>query len=182
ADLALYRAKAEGRGTYCFFEPSMEARARARRALEVDLRHALDNNQFELHYQPQVDSETHEIVAFEALLRWRHPQRGLLAASEFIAAAEETGLIVPLGGWVLRQACLDAAGWPDWISVAVNLSPVQFRNRDLTPLISQILQDTGLPASRLELEITESLLMKDVEINLMTLNELKALGLKNSMG
>jgi diguanylate cyclase (GGDEF)-like protein len=181
ADLALYRAKADGRGTFRFFEAEMDARAQARRALEIDLRHALVKEEFELYYQPQVKIETHEIVGLEALVRWRHRERGLVLPSEFIPISEQTGLIVRLGEWVLRRACLDAASWPDSITVAVNVSPAQFRNHDFAQVVAQILRDTGLPPHRLEIEITESLLIRDVDANLTALRELKALGVRISM-
>ena len=129
ADMALYRAKADGRGTFRFFEPEMDARMQARRALELDLRKALGNGEFELHYQPLVNLRRNEISGFEALLRWHHPERGMMPPAEFIPIAEETGLIVPIGEWVLRQACAEAATWPDHVKVAVNLSPVQFKNQ-----------------------------------------------------
>ena len=181
ADLALYRAKADGRGTFRFFEAEMDARAQARRALEIDLRHALVKEEFELYYQPQVKIETHEIVGLEALVRWRHRERGLVLPSEFIPISEQTGLIVRLGEWVLRRACLDATSWPDSITVAVNVSPAQFRNHDFAQLVAQVLRDTGLAPHRLEIEITESLLIRDVDANLTALRELKALGVRISM-
>jgi diguanylate cyclase (GGDEF)-like protein len=126
ADTALYKAKTDGRGTYCFFEPAMDAGIQKRRKLDADLRQAIAGGQFEIYYQPQVNAGTEEVVGFEALLRWHHPERGLVSPDEFIPLAEETGLIVPLGEWVLRQACKDAANWPGHVRVAVNLSPVQF--------------------------------------------------------
>ena len=160
ADLALYRAKADGRGTFRCFEKEMDARAQARRSLEIDLREAITTQQLELHYQPQIYLDTNEIVGFEALLRWCHPTRGSIPPSEFIPIAEETGLIVRLGEWVLRRACSDAKGWPNAVRVAVNVSAVQFRNHDLAQLVTQVLCDTGLPARRLELEITELVLLR----------------------
>jgi diguanylate cyclase (GGDEF)-like protein len=181
ADLALYRAKADGRGTFRFFESDMDARAQARRALEIDLRQALAKRQFELHYQPQVDIDTGEVLALEALVRWRHPERGLIPPMEFIPLAEETGLIIGLGEWVLHQACLEATKWPNSVRVAVNVSPVQFRNHDLAQVVGRILTETGLPPSRLEIEVTESLLLRDAEANLKALNHLKRLGLRISM-
>jgi diguanylate cyclase (GGDEF)-like protein len=181
ADLALYRAKADGRGTFRFFEAEMDARAQARRALEIDLRNALAKQEFELYYQPQVNIETHEIVGLEALVRWRHPDRGLVLPSEFIPISEQTGLIIRLGEWVLRRACMDATNWPDSITVAVNVSPAQFRNHDFAQLVAQVLRDTGLAPNRLEVEITESLLIRDVDANLSALQELKALGVRISM-
>ena len=181
ADLALNRAKTDGRGTFRFFEAEMDARVLARSALEVDLRQALTKNQFVLHYQPEVDIETHEIVGFEALVRWRHPDLGLVAPSEFIPLAEETGVIMRLGEWVLRQACLDAKRWPDSVRVSVNVSPAQFRNPGLAQLVAEVLDQTTLPPERLELEITESLLLRDIDGNLGTLEKLKALGIRVAM-
>jgi diguanylate cyclase (GGDEF)-like protein/PAS domain S-box-containing protein len=181
ADLALYRAKNDGRNTFRFFEAEMDALAQKRRALEIDLREAVMNNELELHYQPLVDAETGEIVSFEALLRWLHPRLGQISPTDFIGLAEESGIILHLGEWVLRRACLDAAQWPSRISVAVNLSPAQFRNRDLAQSVAKILLETRLPASRLELEVTESLLLRDTEVNLNILKKLKELGVRISM-
>ena len=181
ADLALYRAKSDGRGTFRFFEAQMDAAAKARRALEIDLRQAVANNQLELHYQPQIDIFTDEVVGFESLVRWRHPERGLIPPSEFIPLAEETGLIGPIGEWVLNRACTDALSWPNTIKVAVNLSPVQFKNRNIAQFVEQVLNVTGLPARRLELEITESVLLNDVDDNLVILRKLKSLGIRISM-
>ena len=146
ADLALYRAKADGRGTYRFFEAGMDARAQARRVLELDLRAALQRDEFEVYYQPIRDSPATSVVAFEALVRWNHSLRGMIAPVNFIPLAEETGLIVPLGDWVLRQACMDAAGWSRHVTVAVNLSPVQFKNPNLVASVKAALQASGLPA------------------------------------
>src|SRR6202011_2142301 len=131
ADMALYRAKADGRALYRFFEPEMDARMQARRSLEIDLRKAIANSEFELFYQPLVDMQTEYVTGFEALIRWHHPERGLVSPLDFITVAEETGLIVPLGDWVLRQACAEAATWPSGVKVAVNLSPIQFKNKNL---------------------------------------------------
>jgi diguanylate cyclase (GGDEF)-like protein len=181
ADLALYRAKAEGRGTFRFFQAEMDALAQARRALEIDLRQAVAKDQLELHYQPQVSAKDGEVVAFEALVRWRHPVRGLISPVEFIPLAEETGIIVRLGEWVLRQACVDALAWPVAIRVSVNVSPAQFKTRELPQLVARVLQDTGLPPQRLEIEITESLLLRDGEANLNALRALKNLGVRISM-
>ena len=181
ADLALYRSKADGRGTFRFFEAEMDARAQARRALEISLRQAVSRNELEVHYQPQVDIYTDEIVAFEALVRWRHPERGLISPLDFIPLAEETGIIHRLGEWVLRRACIDAAQWPDSIRISVNVSPAQFRNHDLTQMVADSLKETGFPPHRLELEITESILLKDVEANLKTLHDLKELGIRIAM-
>jgi diguanylate cyclase (GGDEF)-like protein len=181
ADLALYRAKADGRGTFRFFEAEMDARAQERRALEIDLRQAVARGQLEVHYQPQVHLGTNTIIGFEALVRWRHPERGLIPPLDFIPLAEETGVIIQIGEWVLRQACLDAQKWPDHVNVAVNVSPAQFRDHDLAERVGMILNETGLSPARLEIEITESLLLRDVKANLSTLDELRRLGLRISM-
>jgi diguanylate cyclase (GGDEF)-like protein/PAS domain S-box-containing protein len=181
ADLALYRAKADGRGTYRFFETGMDARAQARRLLELDLRAALPREEFEVHYQPIRDFARDRIVAFEALVRWNHPLRGMIAPINFIPLAEETGLIVALGEWVLRQACLDAAGWPEDIDIAVNLSPIQFKNPNLVSSVKAALEASGLPARRLELEITESVLLQNSEATLAVLHELRAFGVRISL-
>jgi EAL domain-containing protein (putative c-di-GMP-specific phosphodiesterase class I) len=159
----------------------MDTLAQARRALEADLRQAIEKNELELHYQAQIDIFSDQVVGFESLLRWRHPRRGLVAPQDFIPVAEETGLIGDLGEWVLRQACTDALAWPGEVKVAVNVSPVQFKNRNLSQVVERILQDTGLPPGRLELEITESVLLHDVEDNLIVLRSLKALGVRISM-
>jgi diguanylate cyclase (GGDEF)-like protein/PAS domain S-box-containing protein len=176
ADMALYAAKTDGRRTYRFFEPDMNARLHARRALETDLRAAFVRNEFELYYQPAIDIASGEIVGFEALLRWNHPQRGLVLPGEFIALAESIGLIVPLGEWVLRQACAEAARWPDNICVAVNLSPLQFKNANLVHTVIMAMAAFGLPPRRLELEITESVLLQENENNPATLHQLRDLG------
>ncbi len=181
ADLALYRAKAEGRGAFRFFEREMDARMREKRALEVDLRAALELSEFELFYQPLINLADGEIVAFEALLRWRHPDRGLVSPDAFIPVLEETGLIVAVGEWVLRQACSEATGWPDGIRVAINLSPVQFRGRALGLSVVSALAATGLLASRLELEITERVLLQKNEATLSTLHQLRNLGVHIAM-
>jgi diguanylate cyclase (GGDEF)-like protein len=181
ADTALYRAKEDGRRIFRFFEPGMDARLRARRTLELDLRKALLAGEFELYYQPLVTLATGCISGFEALLRWHHPSRGMVAPGEFIPVAEEIGLIVPLGEWVLRQACAEAATWPDDLKVAVNLSPVQFKNVNLTHVVSAALASAGLPAARLELEVTESILLEESKLNLATLHKLRALGVSISM-
>jgi diguanylate cyclase (GGDEF)-like protein len=181
ADLALYRAKTDGRGTFRFFEAEMDARAQSRRTLEIDLRHAVDRKQLVLHYQPQVDIDTNEVIGFEALVRWYHPERGLVPPADFIPLAEETGIIFRLGEWVLRRACADAVEWPGTLNVAVNVSPAQFKGHDLAKLVAQVLAETGLAPNRLELEITESLLLRDAAANLATLQELKYLGVRISM-
>ena len=176
ADLALYRAKNDGRGTYRFFEPEMDRLMQARRDLEQDLRKAIANGEFELHYQPVVDVHTRRKVAMEALVRWRHPLRGLIYPDSFIPLAEDTGLIKPLGDLVLRQACADAVKWPTHTKVSVNLSPVQFQGQTLAEDIARILRDSGLSPKRLELEITESVLMNRTEENIAKLHEVRGLG------
>jgi diguanylate cyclase (GGDEF)-like protein/PAS domain S-box-containing protein len=181
ADMALYRAKAEGRGIYRFFEPKMDALMQARRVLELDLRKALINGEFELYYQPLVNLVADEISAFEALLRWNHPERGLVAPLEFISLAEETALIVPIGEWVLRQACQEAMKWPSHISVAVNVSPAQFTRPNLSQVVMSALAGSGLAAQRLELEITESVLLLGSESTLATLHRLRKMGVRISM-
>ena len=181
ADMALYRAKSEGGGAHCFFEKEMDRQAQTRRALEFDLRHALPNGEFELHYQPLVDVAANRIVAFESLIRWRHPERGMISPAEFIPVAEDIGLIVTLGEWVLREACSEAAKWPADIKVAVNLSPIQFRSRNLVQTVIAALAHSGLAPTRLELEITESLFLAETEANLATLHQLRSLGVRISM-
>jgi diguanylate cyclase (GGDEF)-like protein/PAS domain S-box-containing protein len=181
ADMALYQAKEDGRCTFCFFQPGMGAILRAHHTLELDLRKALAAGEFELYYQPLVTLETGVICGFEALLRWHHPVRGMVAPAEFIPLAEEIGLIVPIGEWVLRQACAEAAGWPDDLKVAVNLSPVQFKKGNLPQMVFATLASAGLPAARLELEITESILLAESKANLATLRRLRALGVGISM-
>jgi diguanylate cyclase (GGDEF)-like protein len=181
ADLALYRAKAEGRGNYRFFEPGMDERMQARRLLEVDLRRALALKQFSLAYQPQIDLATNRIIGFEALLRWGHPTRGMVPPGDFIQLAEEIGVIVPIGDWVLRTACRDAASWPVPLQLSVNLSPVQFRSGNLSKTVVAVLAQSGLPASRLELEITESALMDDKAKVAAELQGLRGLGIGIAM-
>jgi diguanylate cyclase (GGDEF)-like protein len=181
ADLALYRAKAVNRGNFSFFEPAMDAKAQARRVLETDLRDALQRGEFEMYYQPVVNLEENKISGFEALLRWHHPTKGLVSPSEFIPLAEETGLIVPLGEWVIRKACGDAQSWPSDIRVAVNVSPTQFLNNKLTTFIVSALAASGLAPNRLEVEITESVLMKDNEATLATLHQLRGMGVRIAM-
>ncbi|WP_244645868.1 PAS-domain containing protein [Bradyrhizobium campsiandrae] len=180
ADLALYQAKAKGRGAYQLFEPEMEAAARSRHALEHDLRGALEASQFHLVFQPQVRLDTTELTGFEALLRWKHPSRGFVSPAEFIPIAEENGLIVPIGEWVLRRACATAASWPD-VTVAVNLSPVQFRSRGLVAMVTSALAEAGLPPQRLELEVTETALLDDSEATIGILHQLRALGVRVSL-
>ena len=178
ADLAMYRAKANGRGSYCFFESEMDARIQARRALELELRSALVAGQLQLYYQPLVNPSSGEVRCFEALLRWFHPRLGEVPPSEFVPLAEEFGLIGSLGEWVLRSACADAAKWPKQFRVAVNLSPIQFKNVNLVKVILSSLAASGLPTSRLELEITESLLLEDNAKTIAMLHELRSLGIR----
>ena len=181
ADLALYRAKSDGRGIYRYFEQEMDAHAQARRLLEMDLRAAIAENQFELHYQPILNLETDVVVSVEALVRWHHPRRGMIPPVEFIPLAEETGMIVPLGEWVLRQACAEAVKWAGSIRVAVNLSPVQFKNRNLVSSVMSAVTAAGLAPQRLELEITESVLLQDGAATLATLHTLREFGVRISM-
>jgi diguanylate cyclase (GGDEF)-like protein len=178
ADIALYGAKSDGRGTFRLFEAEMDARVKARRRLELDLRKALADGAFELHYQPLINLERNEITGCEALLRWHHPERGMIPPAEFIPVAEETGLILRLGEWVLRTACAEAATWPPDIRVAVNVSPVQFRGETLAVAVISALAASGLPAQRLEIEITEAALMQDNEQTLATLHRLRHLGVR----
>jgi diguanylate cyclase (GGDEF)-like protein len=181
ADMALYRAKSDGRGLYRFFEAEMDARIQARRRLEIDLRKAIANSEFELFYQPLVDMQTEHVTGFEALIRWHHPERGLIPPLDFIPVAEETGLIVPIGDWVLRQACAEAVTWPSDVKIAVNLSPIQFKNKGLLPSVISALAASGLSPNRLELEITESVLLQDGDATLAILHELRGLGVRISM-
>jgi len=181
SDIAMYRAKAEGRGAYRLFEQEMDARIRARRALELDLRHALGGGQLQVYYQPLVSAASGSVQGFEALLRWLHPTHGMIAPSDFIPMAEETGLINPIGEWVLRTACATAVKLPSDISVAVNLSPVQFRSGNLVHAVLSALAASGLPARRLEIEITESALMEDDAKTLATLHQLRQVGVRISM-
>ncbi|KAA0592369.1 diguanylate cyclase (GGDEF)-like protein/PAS domain S-box-containing protein [Azospirillum lipoferum] len=176
ADIALYRAKADGRNTHRFFAPEMAERLKAFHDLKLGLHEALRRGEFELHYQPLVCTGDTRIRGFEALIRWRRPGRGLIGPGDFIPVAEETGLIGPIGDWALREACREATRWPDDIRVSVNVSSVQFRNKGLVESVRQTLADTGLAPGRLELEITESVLLQDDDANLDTLRELRALG------
>ena len=182
ADLALHRAKAEGSGIACLYDAEMDAAMQARNALEVDLRHALHANQFELFYQPQIDVQTRRIAGCEALLRWRHPTQGLVSPDQFIPLAEDIGMIVPIGEWVLRQACATAAAdWPKDVRVAVNISSVQFRGDDIVGVVRSALRDSGLDASRLELEITETAMLQDAVGALATIHQLRELDVQISM-
>jgi len=181
ADMALYGAKADGRGVYRFFEPKMDARMKARRVLELALRRAFENNEFELYYQPVLNLDTNEVRCCEALLRWRHPERGMVPPAEFIPVAEDIGLIVALGEWVIRQACADAAQWPGEVCVAVNLSPTQLLAKSLLPAVLNALASSRLSPSRLELEITEAVLLQNSDVTLRTLHQLRSLGIRISM-
>jgi predicted signal transduction protein with EAL and GGDEF domain len=181
ADLALYRAKSDGRDSYRFFEPDMDAKMQLRRKMEIDLRRALTLGEFEVYYQPLITLKTERISGFEALLRWHHPERGMVPPLEFIPVAEEIGLIGQIGAWVLKRACLEAATWPDGIHIAVNLSPAQFKQRAVVLDVVAALGASGLPAHRLELEITESVLMQDTESTIGILDELRNLGVGISM-
>jgi len=181
ADLAMYSAKSDGRGTYRMFDPEMDAIVQARRGLERDMRTALMQDGFRLFYQPLVNLQTKEVTTFEALMRWQHPERGSVPPAIFIPVAEEMGLIVQLGEWALRQACMEAVEWPDGICVSVNLSPLQFSKGNLVSTVMSALASSGLPASRLELEITESVLLEKSERNISILNQLRHLGVRISM-
>ena len=181
ADMALYRAKAEGRGLIRFYEAAMDEALRQRRQLDADLRQAIDNGQLDIHYQPLAELETGRIVAFEALLRWTHPEHGNVSPATFIPLAEESGFILTLGNWVLRRACAEAAAWTAPLRLSVNLSPIQVMQGDLPAEVARILVETGLEPSRLDLEVTEGLLLKDADAALAALNKLKALGVGISM-
>jgi diguanylate cyclase (GGDEF)-like protein/PAS domain S-box-containing protein len=181
ADLALYRAKGDGRGTFRFFESAMDEQMQARRIMEQDLRKALPAGEFELYYQPVVNLESNEISGFEALLRWNRPEHGQVPPSTFIPLAEEIGFIVPLGEWVIREACLAAARWPEHLNVAVNISAAQFRGSSLLPVIVNALAASGLHPARLEIEITETVLLHDREATIAVLHQLRALGIRIAM-
>jgi diguanylate cyclase (GGDEF)-like protein len=181
ADMALYRAKNDGGGTFRLFEPEMDTRMHARRLLEIDLRQALPNNEFEVWYQPIVSLHDYSVTGFEALLRWHHPTQGLVSPADFIPIAEEIGAIASIGAWVLRTACADAARWPDAIKVAVNLSPVQFRSKTLVADVVLALTASNLPAERLEIEITETVMLLDTAATLETLRQLRELGVRIAM-
>ena len=181
ADLALYRAKGDGRGTFRFFEPEMDLHMQARRIMEQDLRKALPAGEFELYYQPVINLANSEISGFEALIRWNHPTQGMVAPNAFIPLAEEIGFIVPMGEWVIREACATVARWPEDIHVAVNISAVQFRSPGLMQVILGALAASGLNPTRLELEITESVLLQDKEATLATLHQLRQLGVRIAM-
>ena len=181
ADLALYRCKADRGNIYRFFEAAMDARMQERRALELDLRKALVNGEFTLNYQPIVNLKTGKVTACEALIRWHQPERGWVPPLEFIPIAEETGLIVPIGEWVLQRACIDAIAWPDEIAVAVNVSPAQFKTGDFVEMVGKTIEKSHFPARRLELEITELVLMHDSDAALVLLHQLKDMGVSIAM-
>jgi diguanylate cyclase (GGDEF)-like protein len=181
ADLALYRCKADGGSVYRFFEAGMDARMQERRSLELDLRKAVANGEFTLNYQSVVNIKTGKVTACEALIRWHQAERGLVEPMDFIPIAEETGLIVPIGEWVLNRACAEAAQWPDEIAVAVNVSPVQFKSANFVQTITNALEKSGLPGTRLEIEITESVLMRDSDSALALLHQIKDLGVSIAM-
>ncbi|HEY0121866.1 MAG TPA: EAL domain-containing protein [Rhizobium sp.] len=178
ADLALYAAKGSGRSTYRFYQTEMRLEAERRHQLTLELREALQNGEFELYYQPIIRLDNDGLSGFEALIRWRHPERGLIAPMEFIPVAEETGMIVPIGEWVLREACRTAARWPSHLKIAVNLSVYQFRHAGLLATVVSVLDETGLRPERLEIEITESVLLSEVEQSLHLLRALKELGIR----
>ncbi|WP_409190977.1 putative bifunctional diguanylate cyclase/phosphodiesterase [Bradyrhizobium sp. RDM4] len=181
ADMALSRAKLDARGGFAFFEAALDAKAQSRRKIEVELRDAIQGDVLRPHYQPLIDLSSGRITGFEALVRWPHPERGMISPAEFIPVAEDTGLINPLGGLMLRRACLDAVTWPDDVRVAVNLSPLQFRSGNLLSVVTDALKHSGLPPRRLELEITETLLLEKSAQVLATLHALRALGVRISM-
>jgi diguanylate cyclase (GGDEF)-like protein len=181
ADMALYRAKSEGRSVWRFFEPEMDVKARARRSLELDLRDAVATGAFEVYYQPLINLKSARITTCEALLRWSHPERGMISPAEFIPIAEEMGLIVDIGNWVLRRACFDCAQWPGDVRVAVNLSPIQFRRGNLMRNIEGALAASGLAPNRLEIEITESVLLQDTEVTRSILQQLREFGVRISL-
>jgi diguanylate cyclase (GGDEF)-like protein len=178
ADMAMYEAKADGRRTYRFFQSGMDARVKTRRTLELELRQAIIDGGFEVYYQPLVNLKDNKISGCEALLRWRHPSRGMISPAEFIPIAEETGLINQLGDWVLNTACVEAAGWPDHIRIAVNVSPIQFKSQTLALNVATALAASGLAPCRLELEITEAILIRDDESALALLHQLRELGVR----
>ena len=181
ADLAMYRAKASLVTDICFYEEAMDEAVRQRRRVTLGLREALDNDRFELHYQLQASVETGAITGYEALLRWRQPDGSYIPPIDFIPIAEETGMILPIGEWVLRQACMEAASWPDAHRIAVNLSPIQLSHVDLPRMVHQILIETGLSPHRLELEITETAMISDMERTTHILRQLKLLGVSVAM-
>ena len=181
ADMALYQAKIGGRCTWRFFEPVMDVEARARRAVELDLRDALANGDFELYFQPLFELKTMRIATCEALIRWHHPERGTIGPNDFIPVAEDMGLIVAIGAWVIHQACIECTKWPADVRVAVNLSPVQFRRSDIVRTVVSALHESGLAANRLEIEVTESALLGDIKMASKTLRSLRDMGVRISL-
>ena len=181
ADMALYHAKADGRGTFCFFREEMAQTVEARRTLELDLRKAMANEEFELYYQPLVNLKSGRISTCEALLRWNHPVRGTVSPIEIIPVAEDMGLIVDLGRWILRKACMECMKWPEAVSVAVNFSPQQFHQRDVLSEVRYALEVSGLPAHRLEIEITESSLLRNTQLTHDVLSQLRTIGVRISL-
>ena len=181
SDISLHEVKNSGRGAFCFYEQGMNERIRARSQLERDLQHALTNGEFELFYQPIVSLEDNKITSFEALLRWHHPERGLVSPAEIIPVAEETGLIIPLGEWILRTACMEAATWPDDIKVAVNVSAIQLSSKNLLNTIVGAIASAGIESDRLEIELIESVFIQNTVANLSTLKKLRDLGVWFSM-
>ncbi len=181
ADMALYRAKADGRGTFCFFRDEMAQTVEARRVLELDLRQALANEEFELYYQPLVNLKSGRISTCEALLRWTHATRGAVSPADIIPVVEDMGLIVDLGRWILRKACMECMKWPEGVSVAVNFSPQQFHQRDVMSEVRYALEVSGLPPHRLEIEITESSLLRNTQWTLDVLAQLRAAGVRISL-
>ena len=178
ADLALYCSKSAGRGNFHFFEPAMEERAEQRRYLELELRKAVILRQFQLHYQPQIDVESQTVVGLEGLLRWCHPRLGMLLPKDFLDLAEEIGLAVPIGDWVIKAACKEAKRWPDAVSIAVNVSPIQFEKREFASSVEEALKSAGIAGQRLEIEVTENILLRDGETVKLTLHALRAIGVR----
>jgi diguanylate cyclase (GGDEF)-like protein/PAS domain S-box-containing protein len=181
SDIALYRAKSEGRGIYRRYIPSMDASLQARQELKVALKSAILRQELELHFQPVIGLDSNKVTSCEALVRWRHPQRGLIPPADFIPLAEESGLIMAIGEWVLQKACREAMTWPQAVGVAVNLSPVQFKNGDLVKVVARALESSGLAADRLQLEITESVMLDESDSNMQILQEIRLLGVKIAM-
>jgi diguanylate cyclase (GGDEF)-like protein len=178
ADMALYRAKEAGRGRFRHFESEMDTRLRARRQLELDLRKAIGEGEFKVFYQPLIDLKSRRVCGFEALIRWFHPERGMVSPADFVPVAEETGMIIELGDWTLRQACRDATQWPGTLKVAVNLSPIQLTRRTIVEDVASVLRESGLDPKRLELEITESAMITDTEAVLVLLNQIGDIGVR----
>ena len=178
ADIALYRAKSEGRNRYSFFAQDMDDQLRVRKVVEDELRTAMENDELLLHFQPQVEAATSRIAGFEALVRWNHPRLGFISPAEFIPIVEQRGLIVPLGEWVLRRACMEAMNWPSNLTVAVNVSPIQFKHKDYVSSVVRVLRETGIDPTRLELELTEGIVVDDADAAESAIMELRALGVR----